>query len=101
MKAWTNDAEQIRTWRERFFEKYPEIFRDFSENEVEIDTEVANTMETGSKPTIDKEKKLRKVEEKLLSKRTDERFTDYEGVMYDPDLTPVEKIIRLQKQLTM
>ena len=45
-------------------------------------------MET--KPAIDREEKLRKVEEKLLSKRTDERFTDYDGVMYDPDLTPTQ-----------
>ena len=39
-------------------------------------------MET--KPTIDREKKLKKVKEKLLSKRTDESFTNYEGVMSDP-----------------
>ena len=42
-------------------------------------------MET--KPTIDREKKLRKVEEKLLSKRTNERFVDYFDVINDPKLT--------------
>ena len=36
-----------------------------------------------TKPPIDREKKLQKVEEKLLSKRTNERFTDYDGVMLD------------------
>ena len=54
-------------------------------------------MET--KPAIDREEKLRKVEEKLLSKRTDERFTDYDGVMHDPDLTLTQKIIVLQKAI--
>ena len=84
---------QIRTWREHFLKKYPEIFNDSSENEVELDT----TMET--KPAIDREKKLRKVEEKLSSKRSDERFTVYDGVMYDPDLTPTQEIINLQKAI--
>ena len=95
LKAWTNDAEQIRTRRERFLEKHPEIFRDFSENEVEMDIEVAATMETESKPAIDRERKLRKVEEKLSSKRTNEKFTGYEGAMSDPDITPTQKIINL------
>ena len=39
-----------------------------------MDIDVDTTMET--KPTIDKEEKLREVEEKLLSKKTNERFTD-------------------------
>ena len=40
-------------------------------------------METESRPIVDREEKLRKVEEKLLSKRTNERFTNYDGVMSD------------------
>ena len=60
---------------------------------IDVDT----TMET--KPTIDREEKLRKVEEKLLSKRTNERLTDYEGVMFDPNLTPTQKIIYFQKAI--
>ena len=72
------------------------MFGDSPESEMDIDT----TMET--KPTIDREKKLREVEEKLLSKRTNERFlTNYEGVMFDPNLTLAPKIIHLQKQLMM
>ena len=97
LKAWTKDAEQIRTWRKHFLEKYPEIFDDSSENEVEMETEVATTME--SKPFIKREEKLRGVEKKLLSKRTNERFTNYEGVMEDTNLTPVEKIIYFQKAI--
>ena len=66
-------------------------------SETEMDTEVATTMET--KPTIDREEKLRKVEEKLPSERTNERLTDYEGVMFDPNLTPTQKIIYFQKAI--
>ena len=64
-----------------------------------MDTEVATTMETESRPIVDKEKKLRKVEEKLLSKKTNERFTDYDGVMSDNSLTLAQKIIHLQKAI--
>ena len=104
LKAWTNDAEQIRTWREHFLEKYNEILGDSSENEVEMETEVESrptTMETDveSKPDINREEKLREVEEEVLSKRTVERFTDYEGVTKDPNLTLAEKIIYLQKAI--
>ena len=60
-----------------------------------MDIDIDTTMET--KPTIDREKKLRGVEEKLLSKRTNERFTNYEGVFNDPNLTLTQKIIYLQK----
>ena len=75
-----------------FLKKYPKIFDDSSENEVEMDI----TMET--KPAIDREK-LRKVSKKLLSKRTNEMFTGYDGVMFDPDLTLAKKIIHLQKAI--
>ena len=54
---------------------------------MDIDT----TMET--KRTIEREEKLRKVEEKLFSKRTN----DYDGVMFHPNLTPTQKIIYFQK----
>ena len=71
------------------------MFSDSSESEMDID--VATTMET--KPTIDREEKLRKVEEKLLSKETNEMFTriNYEDVINDPNLTLTQKIIYLQK----
>ena len=94
-KSYKKDAKKIKKCRECFWEKYPEIFNDSSENEVEMDIEVDTKMKT--KPPIDREKKLQKVEEKLLSKRTNERFTDYDGVMLDPNLTLTQKIIHLQK----
>ena len=50
---------------------------------IDVDT----TMETESRPNVDIEDKLRKVEEKLLSKRTDERFTNYDGIMFDNNLS--------------
>ena len=92
-KWYKKDVEKIKTCRECFWRKYPEIFRNSSENEVEMET----TMETESRPIIDREEKLRKVEERLLSKRTNERFTNYDGVMRDPNLTSTQKIIHLQK----
>ena len=85
LEAWSSNDVHIKTWKDHFLKEYPKIFNDSSEKEAEMDIEVATTMET--KPTIDREK-LRKVEEKLLNKRTNERLTDYEGVMSDPSLTP-------------
>ena len=61
---------QIRTWREHFLRKYPKILSYSSESKVKM----ATTVET--KPAIDREKKLKKVEEKHLSKRTNDRFTE-------------------------
>ena len=61
-----------------------------------MDIEVDTKMKT--KPPIDREKKLQKVEKKLLGKRTNERFTDYDGVMLDPKLTSIQKIIHLRKR---
>ena len=60
---------------------------------IDVDT----TMKT--KPPIDRGEKLRKVEEKLLSKRTNERFTNYDGVMSDDNLSWPQKIIHLQKAI--
>ena len=50
---------------------------------IHVDT----TMETESRPNVDMEDKLRNVVEKLLSKRTDERFTNYDGIMLDDNLS--------------
>ena len=70
------------------------MFGDSSETEMDI--EVATMMET--KPIIDKEKKLQKVREKLLSNKTHENFTkiNYEDVINDPNLTLTQKTIYLQ-----
>ena len=36
-KRYRKDAEKIKTHRECFWRKYPEIFNDSSENEVQMD----------------------------------------------------------------
>ena len=82
-KWYKKDAEKIKNIREGFWEMYPKIFNDSSENEVEMGT----TMETESRPIVDREEKLRKVEEKLLSNKTKERFINYDGVMSDNSLS--------------
>ena len=94
-KRYKNDAERIKNIRESFWERYPEIFNVSTENEVEMET----TMETESRPIVDREEKLRKVEERLLSKRTNERFTNYDAVMSDDSLSLSQKIIHLQKAI--
>ena len=95
LEAWKNNNAHIKTWKDHFLKEYPKIFNGSSENEVEMDFDVDTAMRT--KPPIEREEKLRKVEEKLLSKRTNERFTDCDGVMYDDNLSQPQKIIHLQK----
>ena len=85
LKAWTKNAEQIKTWREHFLKKYPEIFSDSSENEIEMDIDEGKT-----RP---KKPNLAEIGERLLCKRTEERFTNYESVMSDPKIGMTEKII--------
>ena len=95
LEEWTSNAVQIETWKNHFLKEYPKIFNVSTENEVEMET----TMETESRPIVDREEKLRKVEEKLLSKRTNERFTNYDAVMSDDSLSLSQKIIHLQKAI--
>ena len=99
LKEWTEDSIKIDTWREFFEKKYPKMFGNSSENEVEMDVDVDTTMETESRPIVDRDEKLRKVKEKLLSNKTKERFTTYDGVMSDDGLTLPEKVILLQKAI--
>ena len=96
-ERYEKDAEEMKDIREYFWRKYPKIFNDSSENGDEMDVDVDTTMKTESRPIVDREGKLRKVEEKLLSKRTNERFTNYDGVMSDDSLSLSQKIIHLQK----
>ena len=62
-----------------------------------MDADVDTTMETESRPIVDREEKLCKVEEKLLSNKTNESFTDYDHVMSDNRLSLPQKVIHLQK----
>ena len=62
-----------------------------------MDIEVDTKMKT--KPPIDREEKLRKVEERLLSNKTYVRFTNCDGVMTDDNLSLLQKVIYLQKTI--
>ena len=86
LKEWTEDAIQIKTWREFFERKYPKMFGDSSGTGMDIDIDA--TMETESRPIVDREEKLCKVEERLLSNKTYVRFTNCDGVMTDDNLSP-------------
>ena len=97
LKEWTEDSIRIDTWREFFEKKYPKMFSDSSETEMDVD--VDTTMKTESRPIIDREEKLRKVEKKLLSNKINERFTTYDGVMTDNGLTLPQKVILLQRAI--
>ena len=90
---WTTNAVQIETWKSHFLKEYPKIFNVSTENEVKMET----TMETESRP--EREEKLWKVEEKLLSNKTNERFTNYDGVMTDDNLSLPQKVIHLQRAI--
>ena len=85
MKIWQKGIKRCQARRECFWRKYPEIFNDSSENEVD---------EGKTRPNKPNLAKIRKM---LLCNRTAEAFTDYHGVESDPNLTLVEKIIKLQK----
>ena len=67
LKEWTEDAVQIKTWREFLEKKYPKMFGDSS---MDID-EVPKTRPR--KPN------LTEIREKLLCQRMTEAFTDYKG----------------------
>ena len=98
-KWYKKDAEKIGNHREYFWRKYPEIFNDSSENGDEMDVDIDITM-TVRRPIVDREEELRKVEEKLLSNKTNERFTNYDGVMSDNSLSRPQQIIHLQKAIS-
>ena len=88
-KSYKKDAKKIKKCRECFWERYPEIFNDSSENEVEMDI--------GKGKTRPKKPNLAEIRKRLLCNRTTEAFTDYHGVESNPSLTLVEKMIKLQK----
>ena len=67
LEEWTSNAIQIETWKDHFLKEYPKISNGSSENENEMDIGIDTTMET--KAVIDREEKLREVEEKLLSSK--------------------------------
>ena len=64
-KRYKRDAKKIETRSECFWRKYPEIFRNSSENEVEMDIDEGKT-----RP---KKPNLAEVREKLLCKEQQKR----------------------------
>ena len=84
-KRYKKVAEKIKTCRECFWKKYPEIFRESSENKVEMNIDEGKT-----RP---KKTNLVEIRKSRLCKRMTGAFTDYRGVESDPNLTLVEKII--------
>ena len=90
-KRYKNDAKKIKALREDFWRKYPEIFNDSSENEVEMNIDEGKT-----RP---KKSNLGEIKERLLCNRTTEAFTDYCGKESDPNLTLVERMIKFQKAI--
>ena len=87
LKEWTEDAIQIKTWREFFEKKYPKMFGDSS---MDIDKVLK---------TRPKKPNLAEIREKLLCQRMIEAFTDYHGVESDTHLTLVEMIIKHQEAI--
>ena len=83
----------MKALRECFWRKYPEIFRDSSENEDEMDIGEGKTRP--KKPNLG----LAEIRKRLLCNRITEAFTDYHGVESDPNLTLVERIIKLQEAI--
>ena len=78
-KSYKRDAKKIEKRREDFWRKYPKIFNDSSENEVEMNIDEGKT-----RP---KKPNLGEIKKRLLRNRTTQAFTDYHGVQYDPNLT--------------
>ena len=80
-----NNDKCITSWYEHFQRDYPETFR------------VGEAMETEEGQTRPKKPSLAEIRERLLCKRTTERFIDYQGVMFDSNLDLTAKINHLQK----
>ena len=56
-------------------------------------------MDIGEGKTRPKKPNLAEIRKRLLCKRMTEAFTDYRGIESDPNLTLVEKMIKLQKAI--
>ena len=71
-ERYKKDAKKIKALGEDFWRKYPKIFNDSSENEVEMNIDEGKT-----RP---KKPNLGKIGERLLCNRMTEAFTDYQDV---------------------
>ena len=88
IKSYKKDAKKIEKRREYFWRTYPEIFND-SSDEMNID----------EGKTRAKKPNLGEIKERLLRNKTTDAFTDYRGVQSDPNLTLVERMIKLQNAI--
>ena len=78
----------LKCWRKYFPSEYPEIFSEVAKADADMETEVERP------DPMTMEEKLRRVEEKLLSKQSTSRFTNYDGIMEDTNLSVTEKLIK-------
>ena len=81
------NQDKLTSWYECFQRDYPEAFR------------VGEAMETEERKTRYKKLSLAEIRERLLCKRTIERFIEYQGVMVDSNLDLTAKINHLQKAI--
>ena len=91
LKDYEDHIDGLKCWRKYFPSMYPEIFSEVAEVDDDMETEV----ERSNPMTM--EEKLRRVEEKLLSKRSTSSFTNYDGIMEDTNLSVAEKLIKLRE----
>ena len=82
------DANKLVKWYTHFEKDYPEVFK------VEIEENKAAVQGRH------KDEKLVSVKERLLQNRSRERFTNYDNVWSDQNLTDTEKIIALYQKVT-
>ena len=83
-------VEEINELKEYFVNEYPEISQvEFALEEVNVELERINKHH----------KKIREVEEKLLTSISMEPFTNYEGIENDKTLSTVQKIVLYQKAI--
>ena len=82
----TFDIKEINKLKEYFVIEYPEIF-----HVEEVNTELGKI--------IKYDKRIRDVEETLLTSISIEPFTNYEGIENDKTLSIVQKIILYQKAI--
>ena len=88
IKSYKKDAKKIEKRREYFWRTSPKIFND-SSYEMNID----------EGKTGPKKPNLGEIKERLLRNKTTDAFTDYRGVQSDPNLTLVERMIKLQQAI--
>ena len=81
------DENKLVKWHTHFEKDYPEVFI------VEIEEKKAAVQQQH------KDEKLVSTRERLLQNRSRERFTNYDNICFDQNLTDTEKIIAYQKAI--